>query len=295
MLTSPDHLGFHGWRWHSLSISYELCCLQRSSWLYADQCHNCFHRCSPTDLTCYQFCKKACDNYSKYLTKSLQHVWDWNWKTFVTVEEKLFFPWLRSHRVKSAYENILQDLERERNRLIQFSNTQGKLRSFKNSFFSFWRKKLATVLGPLTSPWNNWSLLKGQKRSRTLSVIDQCRQLKAELERQYQQQQKVHRFVTQLREKCDKYFVHERTLLLPKISVLIPPTQQKKFNNRVLRFLGYSNCRLQLVVLDETLKQSNREEWLRFRSQVPRAIQLFIPYWKRCYYKQLHHIMCIAE
>ncbi|EME27182.1 hypothetical protein Gasu2_35900 [Galdieria sulphuraria] len=291
MLTSPEHLGFHGWRWHSLSISYELGCLQRSSLFYANQCHDCYQRCSPSDLTCFKSCKKTCDNISKNLSSSLQHVWGWNWNTFVMVEEKLFFPWLRSYQVKSAYENILQALEKERNRLLQFSNNQGQLLRL-----SVWRKRLAAILSPLTFLWNEWWLLKGQKRcTTTTSVVEHCRQLKVEMEQQYQRQLEMHRFIAQLHKMCDKYFVHERTWLLPKISGLVPTSQQIKFNNQVLRFLGYSNCRLQLVVFDESLKQSSREEWLLFRSQVPRPIRLFIPYWKRCYYKQLHHRMCLVN
>jgi hypothetical protein len=291
-LSSPDHLGFQGWRWHSLSILYELSCLKNSSYFYANKCYNCFRRCSSSDAICFQQCKKTCHRDSQIVHKALHHIWDWNWKTFVLVEKTLFFPWLRSLQVKSAYEGILSELEKERQRVVDVSSNkqQQSHSSPQHSFFSRWQDKFANIV---FQPWFLWKDRSKQRESSSTASVATCKKWKADIEQQYQELFKTYRLVTLLHDLCDQYFDHERKWLLPKISALVPVREQKKFNNRVLRFLGYATCRLQLVVLDESLKCRHPEEWRQFRSQVPKPVRLLIPYWKRRHYKQMHRHMCI--
>jgi len=74
----------------------------------------------------------------------------------------------------------------------------------------------------------------------------------------------------------------ENTLLVPAIAQIVTESEQKSFNNKVLRSLGILDSRLHLVGMHEAVLESkNPKEQELFRHAIPSIPQMMIPRWKR--------------
>lgn len=76
----------------------------------------------------------------------------------------------------------------------------------------------------------------------------------------------------------------ENTWLVPTIARLIPESEQKAFNNQVIRNLGIWDSRLHLVSMYEAIAQDPVELAL-FEQVIPSIPRKMIPRWKRLLYE----------
>lgn len=78
----------------------------------------------------------------------------------------------------------------------------------------------------------------------------------------------------------------EDKLLVPIISRVVPASEQKSFNDKVIRNLGILNSRLYLVGMYEAVEELNDErERDLFKKSIPSLPRLMIPRWKRNLYE----------
>lgn len=78
----------------------------------------------------------------------------------------------------------------------------------------------------------------------------------------------------------------EETLLVPAVARIVPESEQKSFNNKVIRKLGIMDSRLHLVGMHEAvwdLKDTSEREL--FDETIPSIPRMMIPRWKRLLYE----------
>jgi hypothetical protein len=84
----------------------------------------------------------------------------------------------------------------------------------------------------------------------------------------------------------------ENNLLVPAIAQIVPESEQKSFNNKVLKNLGLWDSRLHLVGMHEAvLECDDPQEHEIFKQAIPSIPQLMIPRWKRNLYDQKSSIL----
>ena len=77
----------------------------------------------------------------------------------------------------------------------------------------------------------------------------------------------------------------ENSLLVPSVAEVVSESEQKSFNNKVLRNLGLLDSRLHLVSMHEAVWESNNaQEKEMFKKAIPSIPQALIPRWKRNLY-----------
>ena len=76
----------------------------------------------------------------------------------------------------------------------------------------------------------------------------------------------------------------EESLLIPLVAKVVPMSEQKSFNNRVIRKLGVLDSRLHLVGMHEAVRDNETEELL-FQEMIPSIPRMMIPRWKRLIYE----------
>jgi hypothetical protein len=78
----------------------------------------------------------------------------------------------------------------------------------------------------------------------------------------------------------------EDSLLIPIIARFVPESEQKSFNNRVIRNLGIFDSRLHLVGMYEAVAELNDKTELElFDRTIPSIPRMMIPRWKRLLYE----------
>jgi len=78
----------------------------------------------------------------------------------------------------------------------------------------------------------------------------------------------------------------EDKLLVPTIARVVPASEQKSFNDKVIRNLGILDSRLYLVSMHEAVWELNNEQERRlFKQSIPSLPQRMIPRWKRLLYE----------
>jgi len=78
----------------------------------------------------------------------------------------------------------------------------------------------------------------------------------------------------------------EDSLLVPAVAQLVPESEQKSFNNKVIRNLGIFDSRVHLVGMHEAVWALNNEnERKLFQEAIPSIPQYLIPRWKRTLYE----------
>ena len=76
----------------------------------------------------------------------------------------------------------------------------------------------------------------------------------------------------------------EDSLLVPTIAQLVSESEQKSFNNKVIKNLGIWDSRLHLVQMHEAVANNEAEKKL-FEQTIPGIPQMMIPRWKRLLYQ----------
>lgn len=77
----------------------------------------------------------------------------------------------------------------------------------------------------------------------------------------------------------------EDKLLVPTIAKLVPASEQKAFNDKVIRNLGILDSRLHLVGMREAVWEKDESERQLFMASIPKIPQMLIPRWKRLLYE----------
>ena len=78
----------------------------------------------------------------------------------------------------------------------------------------------------------------------------------------------------------------EDSILVPAVGELVSESEQKTFNNKVIRNLGIFDSRLHLVGMHEAVEELNDEaERMLFEKTIPALPQKMIPRWKRNLYE----------
>ena len=78
----------------------------------------------------------------------------------------------------------------------------------------------------------------------------------------------------------------EDSLLVPIVAKVVPDSEQKSFNNQVIRNLGLFDSRLHLVGMHEAVWELNDDnERKLFEESIPRVPRMLIPRWKRLLYE----------
>mmetsp|Transcript_25838 Transcript_25838/g.39649 ORF Transcript_25838/g.39649 Transcript_25838/m.39649 type:complete len:302 (+) Transcript_25838:117-1022(+) len=78
----------------------------------------------------------------------------------------------------------------------------------------------------------------------------------------------------------------EDSLLVPSVARVVPESEQKAFNDKVVKKLGLFESRLHLVGMHEAVQESqNPQEKALFERDIPYIPQMMIPRWKRKLYE----------
>ena len=78
----------------------------------------------------------------------------------------------------------------------------------------------------------------------------------------------------------------EDKLLVPTIAKIVPASEQKAFNDKVIRNLGILDSRLHLVGMYEAVWDlDNEDERQLFKNSIPSIPQMMIPRWRRLLYE----------
>lgn len=76
----------------------------------------------------------------------------------------------------------------------------------------------------------------------------------------------------------------EDLYLVPAVAILVPPSKQRSFNNKVIMSMGVLDSRLHLVGMHETVLEQGEEEQALFQKEIPAIPRYMIPRWKRLLY-----------
>lgn len=95
-------------------------------------------------------------------------------------------------------------------------------------------------------------------------------------------------------ETASSMLKREETFLVPVVAQLVPDSEQKAFNNRVIRKLGILHSRLHLVSMHEAVQHDEAEQRL-FQETIPAIPQMMIPRWKRLMYEPRVGILATVD
>jgi hypothetical protein len=76
----------------------------------------------------------------------------------------------------------------------------------------------------------------------------------------------------------------ENNLLVPAIAQIVHESEQKSFNNKVLKNLGLWDSRLHLVGMHEAVLERDNPQGEIFKQAIPSIPRLMVPRWKRNLY-----------
>lgn len=76
----------------------------------------------------------------------------------------------------------------------------------------------------------------------------------------------------------------EDTFLVPAVAILTPVSQQRAFNNKVIRSLGILDSRVHLVGMYDAVLEQGEDEQALFQQEIPAIPRYMIPRWKRLLY-----------
>jgi len=85
-------------------------------------------------------------------------------------------------------------------------------------------------------------------------------------------------------ETANSMLQREESLLIPVVAKVVSSSEQKSFNNRVIRKLGVLNSRLHLVSMYEAVRDDAAEQQL-FQESIPSLPRMMIPRWKKSLYE----------
>jgi hypothetical protein len=76
----------------------------------------------------------------------------------------------------------------------------------------------------------------------------------------------------------------EDQFLVPAVALLVSDSEQRSFNNKVIRNLGILDSRMHLVGMYEAVQEKDEIEQQMFQEEIPAIPRYMIPRWKRNLY-----------
>jgi len=219
-----DHFYIHGWRWHTLSVVRQARALSRVPWEFVD-------------VNDFQ--------------KAARFVVDFNLRGLQHIEQKVFFPWLKSSvkaqlLKKGAPQTVTRALESV---VHQLEQDQKAIRKLGNELMS-------TVSNLDKSPQDNQDTLCATMARQSALIADRTQSM----------------------------MDTETTVLIPLVARTMSKRQQESLNQAVIQSLGMWNSRLHLVSMQQALLGESPEERVLFARSIPKLAQRMIPRWKRLLY-----------
>jgi hypothetical protein len=245
----------HGWRWHTMSLVREADRLNKLA----------------VKLTEAAYTNGSIPN----LKNAADYVVGFNMKGLHKIERDLFFPWVRRKvdsmsepDVAKAFSSIMDQLDSERREIEKLGDSvvsvqEWTLLSFASARSIIWlthllQSNLASIAADPSA----------SAQTRADAIIGVA----------YKSAMIVEYGRSMLRK--------EDSLLVPAVARIVPESEQKSFNNKVIRTLGVFDSRLHLVGMHEAVWDlENISEREIFQEAIPSIPRMMIPRWKRLLYE----------
>ncbi|KAL7448494.1 hypothetical protein ACHAWC_000669 [Mediolabrus comicus] len=105
------------------------------------------------------------------------------------------------------------------------------------------------------------------------------------LEQRRQHLHEIVRLSTRLSDELHSMRTLQETLIVPAISQIVSPSEQKSFNNKVLFNLGVLESRVHLVGMhDAVLESGSAFEREKFQKEIPYVARMMIERWRKSLY-----------
>mmetsp|Transcript_13211 Transcript_13211/g.20084 ORF Transcript_13211/g.20084 Transcript_13211/m.20084 type:complete len:351 (+) Transcript_13211:35-1087(+) len=189
------------------------------------------------------------------LDMAAEHVIDFNMKGLHAVEDELFFPWLRS---------ILVD---EKSGVVHAANVRNAFGAVLDSIETerLFVRKLASQV---------------REQARIASSTNSTPTRRSEAA------SNVAQMSSTLATRTRDILTRQEQLLVPAVAALVPESEQKSFNSRVIRKLGIFDSRLHLVgMYDAVMETADIVEEKLFEEMIPMIPRMMIPRWRRKLYE----------
>ena len=186
-----------------------------------------------------------------HVQQAAEYVVGFNMKGLHNIERDLFFPWVRK-RVEALVE--------ERSVAKAFGLMMDALEADRVAI-----ERLGKSVVDLSTIASDASRAEDARTRALLQVADQSAEI-----------------VRVGRSMMDR----EDTLLVPTIGRLVSKSEQKSFNNKVIRMLGVFDSRMHLVGMHEAVWElKDQRERDLFEEAIPYLPRMMIPRWKRLLYE----------
>lgn len=186
------------------------------------------------------------------LCTAAMHVINFNLKGLQRIEDDTFFPWMRQ---KISNSNLSRNT---RDALEQFIDEVDVDRKKVNDLAIAMASCIESLVDPLSDKEEIYAAT-----------------------RQISQSSKAISYITKsIKDREDG-------LIVPTLAKIVPPGEQKSFNNKVLRSLGIFESRCHLAAMHDAVHDTlygNDEEMELFREHIPSVAKMMISRWKRNLY-----------
>jgi hypothetical protein len=256
--TDKNQFHVQGWRWHTLSFLREAGRLQK----LAQRSVPLLQKESSTNAA------------GQDLYNAVDYVIGFNLQGLHRIERDLFFPWLRHHlsavpdaTLARALKDMMKELEDQRQRLETMGKSVVSDSVCGNGLFIF-----------EYMPTHRFAFL----QTTLATVVSNPEKSLADRSHAAQSMSQQTRAMVQLGHTMWQL---EASALVPAVARFVTESQQKSFNNRVIRQLGVWDSRLHLVGMYEAVwALPNPHERELFAQAIPYVPRKMIPRWKRLLY-----------
>jgi hypothetical protein len=190
------------------------------------------------------------------LNQAVDHVIDFNLKGLQRIENDIFFPWLRQKLINE--DAVGADAKKAFRNVIDGVDCD--------------RKRIDEIASKIRSE------VKALDNHDSNSIT-------SEMERTFQNLAKLSNSLSEI---ATSVMEREDRLLVPAVVKVVPPREQKSFNNKVLRNLGIFESRCHLVGMHDAVYDSsygNKEEQSMFVEQIPSIARMMIERWRTSLYE----------
>ena len=194
------------------------------------------------------------ESRSESLKKAVNHVIDFNLKGLKRIEDDVFFPWLRQKLTEDDAIGV----------------------ETKNAFQS--------IIDDVDRDRKRVDELASDMRSEVKNLLDSNNEISL-VEKATMRLSSMSNSISSITKSIKD---REDRLLVPAVTKLVSPREQKSFNNKVLRNLGIFESRCHLVGMHDAVyddNYGNEEEQSLFLEQIPSVARMMIGRWRRSLYE----------
>jgi hypothetical protein len=222
------------------------------------------------------------------------HVQGWRWHTMSLVREADRLNKLATKLLEKSSSDEAHSLEKEVDYVVGF-NMKGLHKIERDLFFPWVRKKMElSIKNPefakaFSTVMNQ---LEGDRQTmETLGMsLAEITRMAADSDNPSNVRMDAYDAVASMSATLAKYgramLEREDKFLVPAVANIVPESEQKSFNNKVIRNLGVFDSRVHLVGMHEAVWQLDKEsERKLFDETIPSIPRKMIPRWKRLLYE----------